>query len=300
MSFPSQTLPPELVRKLRQIHIRTSHQVTEVMTGEYKSAFKGQGMEFSEVREYLPGDDVRMIDWNVTARTGHPHVKRFVEERELTVMLMVDASSSGSFGSIERSKNEVAAELAALLAYSAVRSNDRVGLLIFTDQIERFVPPKKGRSHVLRVIREILFFNKPEHGATDIATALEYLQRVLVRRSVVFLISDFLCEGYEKAMRLAAQKHDLIPVTITDPREVVLPPVGFLDLMDAETGERILVDTNDARVRKAYHYLGTTERADRTQLFRQMNTDVLDIQTDKSYVDSLVRFFKMRERKMAF
>jgi len=289
-------LPKELIAKIRQIQIRTSHQVTEVMAGEYKSAFKGRGMEFDEVRQYQPGDDVRTIDWNVTARTGHPYVKRFVEERELTVMLMVDASSSGSFGSFHRTKNEVAAELAALLAYSAIRSNDRVGLIIFTDQVEKYVPPKKGRSHVLRVIREILYFNKPEHGATNIRAALEFLQRVCARRSVVFLVSDFMAEGYDKAMLLAARKHDLIPVTITDPREIELPDIGFLDLMDAETGERILLDTHDLRVRKAFQYLGGNDRQQRTQRFRQMRAKAIDVRTDQSYVDALVRFFKQREQ----
>ncbi|MCX7003590.1 MAG: DUF58 domain-containing protein [bacterium] len=289
-------LPKELIAKIRQIQIRTSHQVTEVMAGEYKSAFKGRGMEFDEVRQYQPGDDVRTIDWNVTARTGHPYVKRFVEERELTVMLMVDASSSGSFGSFHRTKNEVAAELAALLAYSAIRSNDRVGLIIFTDQVEKYVPPKKGRSHVLRVIREILYFNKPEHGTTNIRAALEFLQRVCARRSVVFLVSDFMAEGYDKAMLLAARKHDLIPVTITDPREIALPDIGFLDLMDAETGERILLDTHDLRVRKAFQYLGGNDRQQRTQRFRQMRAKAIDVRTDQSYVDALVRFFKQREQ----
>ena len=290
-------LSKELIKKIRQIQIRTSHQVTEVMAGEYKSAFKGRGMEFDEVRQYQPGDDVRTIDWNVTARTGHPYIKRFVEERELTVMLMVDASSSGSFGSITCSKNEVAAELAALLAYSAIRNNDQVGLIIFTDQIEKYVPPKKGRQHVLRVIREILFFNKPEHGATNITTALEYLQKICTRRSVVFLISDYLSEGYDKALLLASKRHDLIPVTITDPREVALPDVGLLDLMDAETGERILIDTHDAKVRKAFAFLGSNEREERSKKFRQASAESLDIRTDSSYVDELIRFFKRREHK---
>jgi len=289
-------LSKELIKKVRQIQIRTSHQVTEVMAGEYKSAFKGRGMEFDEVRQYQPGDDVRTIDWNVTARSGDAYVKRFVEERELTVMLMVDASSSGSFGSTTRSKNEVAAEIAALLAYSAIRSNDRVGLIIFTDQIEKFVPPRKGRSHVLRVIREILYFNRPEHGTTDIGAALEYLQKVCVRRSVVFVISDFLAEGYDKALLLASKRHDLIPVTITDPREIELPDVGFLDLMDAETGERILIDTHDIRVRDAFNFLGVSDRAARTKQFRQMRSAAIDIRTDQSYVDELVRFFRTRER----
>jgi len=292
-------LSKDLIKKIRQIQIRTSHQVNEVMAGEYKSAFKGRGMEFEEVREYQPGDDIRTIDWNVTARMGHPYVKRFVEERELTVMLLVDASSSGTFGSITRSKNEVAAEIAALLAYSAIRSNDRVGLIIFTDQIEKYVPPKKGRSHVLRVIREILYFTKPEHGTTNIGAALEYLRRVCMRRSVVFVISDFLSKDYGNTMRLVARKHDVIPVTITDPRERELPDVGLLELMDAETGERIVVDTHDAKVRKAFAYLGKAEQEERTKEFRRMRVRPIDIRTEQSYVDTIVRYFKERERAMA-
>ncbi|NLF38341.1 DUF58 domain-containing protein [bacterium] len=292
-------LSQELLKKVRQIHIRTRHQVTEAMAGDYKSAFKGRGMEFDEVREYQHGDDVRTIDWNVTARLGHPFVKRFVEERELTVMLMIDASSSGSFGSVSQSKNDVAAEIAALLAYSAIRNNDRVGLIIFTDQVEKFIPPKKGRYHVLRVIREILYFEKPEHSATDITCALQFLQKVCTRRSVVFLVSDFIGAGYDKAMLLASKRHDLIPVTITDPREIELPDIGFLDLLDAETGERILIDTHDPNVRKAFRVLGSRERDDRTRMFRQMKDDAINIFTEKSYVDPLVRFFRMRERRMA-
>jgi uncharacterized protein (DUF58 family) len=292
-------LSKELIAKIRRIQIRASHQVTEVMAGEYKSAFKGRGMEFDEVRQYQPGDDVRAIDWNVTARTGHPYVKRFVEERELTVMLMVDASSSGSFGSFHRTKNEVAAELAALLAYSAIRSNDRVGLIIFTDQIEKFVPPKKGRSHVLRVIREILYFSRPEHGATNITAALEYLRKICARRSVVFLISDYMAEGYDKALLLAARRHDLIPVTITDPREIELPDIGFLDLFDAETGERILLDTHDPRVRKGFRHRGAIGHDQRTARFRQMRADPLDVRTDRNYVDALVRYFRVREQRLS-
>ena len=292
-------LTKDLLKKVRQIHIRTSRQITEVIAGEYKSAFKGRGMEFDEVREYQPGDEVRTIDWNVTARTGKPFVKRFVEERELTVMLVVDASSSGSFGSTNKSKNEVAAEIAALLAYSAIRNNDRVGLIIFTDRIEKYVPPKRGRSHVMRVIREILFLEAPEDGKTDITVALEYLQKVCPRRSVVFLISDFICEDYSRALMLASKKHDLIPVTISDPRECELPNIGFIDLMDAETGERILIDTSDKKVRRTFSALNIQRHTELKKQFRQMNADAINIETDKSYVDTLVRFFKMREKRIA-
>ena len=289
-------LSKDLIKKVRQIQIKTSHQVTESMAGEYKSAFKGRGMEFEDVRLYMPGDDIRSIDWNVTARTGEPYVKRFVEERELTVMLMVDASSSGAFGSISRSKQEVAAELAALLAYTAIRSNDRIGLIIFTDKIELFIPPKKGRSHVLRVIREILYFNKPERGTTDITNALGFLNKVCSKRSVVFLISDFLCDNYDNAMLLTTKRHDLIPVTITDPREVKLPNIGLINLTDAETGENILVDTSSSEVRREFERLAKLNLDGNTKKFRQMNADSIGIMTDKPYVDELVKYFKKREK----
>lgn len=290
-------LSKELIKKIRLIQIRTRHLVTETLAGEYKSAFKGRGIEFDEVREYLPGDDIRTIDWNVTARTGKPHVKRYVEERELTVILMVDASSSGLFGSTERAKNDLAAEVAAFLAYSAIRNNDRVGLIIFTDQIELFIPPKKGRSHVLRVIREILYFGTPEHSATNITGAMDFLQKVCTRKSVVFLLSDFLCDEYENALIRTAKRHDLIPITLLDPREETLPNIGFLILMDAETGENILVDTHDPRVRATYARLAADDAAARTRTFRRMGLDSMILRTDTPYVDTLVHFFKRREKR---
>jgi len=215
-------IPKELLKQIRRIQIRTSHLVNDVLAGQYESVFKGQGMEFKEVREYQPGDDIRSIDWNVTARTGRPFVKLFTEERELTVMLVVDVSGSGIFGSQEKLKNEMAAELCALLAFSAIKNNDKVGLIMFTGDVEKYVPPKKGRPHVLRVIREVLYY-EPVNRGTDLVAALEFLNRVTTRRCVVFLVSDFMAEGYEKVLRVVSKRHDVIAVTITDPREEALP-----------------------------------------------------------------------------
>ena len=291
-------LSKELLQKVRQIQIRTSHQVTEVMAGEYKSAFKGRGMEFDEVRLYQPGDDIRTIDWNVTARTGTPYVKRFVEERELTVMLMVDASSSGTFSSQDKSKNEIAAEIAGLLAYTAIRSNDRVGLIIFTDKIELYIPPKKGHSHVLRVIREVLGFKKEERSSTNVGAALDFLGKVCRRKAVVFLISDFLCENFEKPIKLASRRHDLIPVSVSDPRENSLPPVGLITLEDAETGETITVDTYDSKVRSTLEKLSAIRSEEREHNFTQSGVDTMRVSTASNYCDELVRFFKRREKSI--
>jgi uncharacterized protein (DUF58 family) len=291
-------IPAEILKKVKQIQIRTSRMVNDVLAGEYHSVFKGRGMEFDEVREYVPGDEVRTIDWNVTARMGHPFVKRFVEERELTVMLLVDASASGQFGTAEKTKSEIATEVCALLAFSAIKNNDKVGLILFTDEIEKFVPPKKGKRHVLRVIRELLYF-KPQRRRTDIQGALEYLSRVVRRRAVVFLVSDFLASGYEKALEIANKRHDIISITVTDPREVELPDVGFVELEDAETGERVLVDTSDRRFRAAFQANAQSLRDDRDQTFRSMNVDAVDVRADQRYVDPLVRFFRMRERRAA-
>ncbi|NUO81345.1 DUF58 domain-containing protein, partial [candidate division KSB1 bacterium] len=234
-------IPKEILKKVRRLEIQTRALVNDVFSGEYHSVFKGRGMAFAEVREYVLGDDVRNIDWNVTARTGHPFVKVFDEERELTVMLLVDVSSSGEFGTHEQMKGDIAAEICALLAFSAIKNNDKVGLIIFTDRIEKFVPPKKGRTHVLRVLREVLY-HKPEGHGTNITTALEYLNRVIRRKAVVFLVSDFLSEGYEKALRVAGKRHDLVAIPITDPRETEIPNVGLVELEDAETGEVHLLD----------------------------------------------------------
>jgi uncharacterized protein (DUF58 family) len=289
-------IPEELAKKIRILQITTRKVVNDVLAGEYGSVFRGRGMEFDEVREYMPGDEIRTIDWNVTARMGHPYVKRFVEERELTVIFLVDLSASGAFGSVDKLKNEVAAEFCALLAFSAVKNNDKVGLIVFTDQVEMFIPPKKGTKHVLRVIRELLNF-KPRQTQTDIVGALEYLGRVTTKRSVVFLVSDFQAEGFEKPMRVLAKRHDLIAVTVVDPREIRLPSVGLIELEDAETGELVLVDTSSVVVRKRYERLGR-ERADRyRELFASMGVDQIDVMTGKDYIPKLVHFFRIRERR---
>ncbi len=286
----------ELARKIRVLQITTRKVVNDVLAGEYGSVFRGRGMEFDEVREYMPGDEIRTIDWNVTARTGHPYVKRFVEERELTVIFLVDLSASGSFGSVNKLKNEIAAEFCALLAFSAVKNNDKVGLIVFTDKVEMFIPPKKGTKHVLRVIRELLNF-KPRPASTDISGALDYLGRVTSKRSVVFLVSDFQAEGFEKKMRVLGKRHDLIAVTITDPREIRLPDVGLLELEDAETGESVLIDTGSREVRKRYERLGREQQERLGELFSSMGVDRIEVMTDRDYVPKLVHFFRSRERR---
>jgi len=286
----------ELAKKIRILQITTRKVVNDVLAGEYGSVFRGRGMEFDEVREYMPGDEIRTIDWNVTARTGTPYVKRFVEERELTVMFVVDLSASGAFGSVSKLKNEVAAEFCSLLAFSAVKNNDKVGLIVFTDQIEMYIPPKKGTQHVLRVIRELLNF-KPRQASTDIEGALDFLGKVTKKRSVVFLVSDFQAEGFEKPMRVIGKRHDLVAVTVVDPREVSLPNVGLVELEDAETGEIVLIDTGRAGIRKRYERLGR-EQSDRfRELFSSMGVDQIEVMTDRDYVPNLVRFFRMRERR---
>jgi len=297
-------IPEEIFKKVRHIHIRTSHMVQDVLAGQYESVFKGQGMEFEEVREYQPGDDIRTIDWNVTARTGRPFVKKFVEERELTVMLMVDLSGSLRFGSVERSKAELAAELCAVIAFSAIANNDKVGLIIFTDQIEEFIPPKKGRRHVLRVIRDVLSFTPEGHG-TDIAIALEYLSKVTTRRTVSFLVSDFFeqaedeaASNYEQALRIASKRHDVIAVTISDPRERELPKLGLMEFQDAETGETVLIDLSSRRGRAQFQRLAEEQAQQRSNLFRLAGIDTISLQTGEPYVGELLKFFHMRERRL--
>jgi uncharacterized protein (DUF58 family) len=290
-------IPKELAKKIRYIQIYTSKAVNDSLAGEYESVFKGRGMEFDQVRQYYMGDDIRSIDWNVTARTGEPHVKLFVEERELTVIFLVDLSASGSFGSSGKIKNEVAAELCALLAFSAIKNNDKVGLIVFTDQVEMFIPPAKGTTHVLRLIRELLDF-KPKQTKTSISAGIDYLGRIITKRSVVFLISDFLEEGYEKQLRVLGKKHDLIAVSITDPREVTLPNVGLIELEDAETGELILIDTGSKGVRQNYEKLGADRHGNLKEMFRSMDIDQIEILTNRDYLKDLVKFFKTRERRM--
>ena len=289
-------LDPELFAQIRQIQIRTKHLVTEALAGQYESAFKGRGMEFEEVRAYQPGDDIRHIDWKVTARSGAPHVKIHREERELTVLLLVDVSSSGEFGSATQFKNEIAAEVAAILAYTAIKNHDRVGLIIFSDRIEHFVPPKKGRAHVWMVIRDILNF-RPERRVTDLDQALEFLGTVIKRRCVAFLLSDFLDQTVTERLRTAAKRHDITAISITDPREVSLPDIGLLELEDAETGETVLVDTSDPAIRASFRILGHRNRTSRSDAFRAGGIGEIALQTDKPYVDSIIRFFRSREHR---
>jgi len=292
-------IPKEILKKVKRIEIATRGLVNEVFSGEYHSVFKGRGMEFSEVREYQIGDDIRNIDWNVTARSDHPYVKVFDEERELTVMLLVDVSSSGNFGTTSQMKGEVAAELCAVLAFSAIKNNDKVGLMIFSDKIEKFIPPRKGKQHVLRVIREILYF-KPEDSRTDLNVALEYLSRVIKRKSIVFLISDFLTEDYEKSLQIANKKHDIIAIDIIDPREVEIPSLGLLELEDAETGETVMVDTSNPGVRGSFYSQSKEERENREKFFKSIGVDNINIHTDRSYVEPITKFFRMRAKRMAF
>ncbi len=289
-------IPKELAKKIRYIQIYTSKAVNDSLAGEYESVFKGRGMEFEEVREYQIGDEIRTIDWNVTARAGEPYVKLFREERELTVVFLVDLSASGAFGSTGQIKNEVAAEICALLAFSAIKNNDKVGLLVFTDQVEMFIPPAKGATHVLRLIRDLLNFT-PRQTQTDISAGIDYLARVITKKSVVFMVSDFIGQGFEKPMRILANRHDLISVSITDPREINMPNVGLIELTDAETGEQVLIDTGSAAFRKQYHTLGHAQQARLRELFRSMDVDHVEITTGRDYVKDLVKFFKTRERR---
>ena len=291
-----EALSPELFQKIKTLQIRTQRMVNEIFAGEYESAFKGRGMEFEQVREYQPGDDVRHIDWNVTARMNAPYVKEHREERELTVMLLVDVSSSGAFGSGSKLKNEVAAEVAALLAYTAIKSNDRVGLIIFSDRIEQYIPPKKGRAHVWRVIREILCF-RPQHRRTDLPGALEYLTKVTPRRAVTFVISDFQDADFADRLRSAARRHEVTAIAVADRREAELPAIGLLELEDAETGETILIDTYDRRVTDGFRVLSRRERDERTDLFRSAGVGEVQLWAEDSYVDALVRYFRAKERR---
>ena len=288
-------IPKEVLQKVRQIEIRTRSVVESVLSGEYQSVFKGRGMEFSEVRTYIPGDDIRSIDWNVTARMGGPYVKKYVEERELTVMLVVDASSSGSFGSVKQFKDEIAVELCALLAFSAIKNNDRVGLIIFTSEVEKYIPPKKGKNHVLRVIRELLYF-KPEKKGTSIAEAMGYLNRVQRRKAVVFCVSDFIDTGFEASLRVAAQRHDLIAITIVDPRELTLPNVGLIELNDPETGKAMLLNTRSKAVREKFHQEAVRRREALRTFFKGHGIDEIPVLTEADYVDPLIKFFKKREK----
>jgi uncharacterized protein (DUF58 family) len=284
------------MRQIRRLQLRAKRAVQTLLGGEYHSAFNGAGLSFEEVREYQPGDDVRGIDWNVTARMGSAFIKRYVEERELTLLLAADVSASQRFGTGQQPKRAVAAELAALIAFAAVGNNDRVGLLAFSDRVERYVPPNKGTRHVLRLLRDILFF-EPEHKGTDLAAALDYLNKVHRRRAIVFLLSDFLDAGYEDAFRRAARKHDLIAVRTADPREHDWPAVGLVQLEDAETGRPALIDTGSRAFREAFAARAAARRAAFTKLVRSAQVDLIDVSTDGDHFDALVRFFRLRERR---
>jgi uncharacterized protein (DUF58 family) len=287
----------ELLKKVRQIEIKTRGMVNQVFSGEYHSVFKGRGMEFSEVREYQFGDDIRTIDWNVSARFNHPFVKVFEEERELTVMLLVDFSRSGSFGSGSRMKNDIAAEICAVLSFSAMMNNDKVGLILFTDRIEKFVPPKKGRAHVLRIIRELLSF-EPTGTGTDIKQALEYFNHVNKKRTIAFLISDFIDDGYDRILRIVSRKHDVIAIEIADPREEQLPDIGLIKMRDAETGRERWIDTGDASVRKHFEQFWVARRAARKELFLRSRVDAIPVRIDRPYIKPIVDFFKLREQRL--
>jgi len=289
-------LTKELLKQVRQIEIRTKGLVNHLFSGEYHSVFKGRGMEFSEVREYQYGDDIRNIDWNVTARFGHPYIKVFEEERELTVMLMVDMSGSLMFGSVSKTKQRVAAELSSILAFSALKNNDKVGLILFTDKIEKFVPPRKGNKHVLRIIREVLSF-EPEGNATDIRAALEFMNNAIKKRSIIFLLSDFLDEDYEKILRVVGKKNDLIGVVLDDRRENEIPPIGLVKFTDAETGEERWIDTSNLSVRRVMKEARKEAVAKRNTMFLTSRLDKIHVQTGVDYIKPLVQFFRMREKR---
>ncbi len=290
------SIPRELLKKIRKIEIHTARLVNQQLAGHYQSVFKGRGMAFSEVRQYQAGDDVRFIDWNVSARMNEPYIKLFTEEREMTVVLLVDMSASGLFGSLSQTKRDVAAEVAALVAFSAIKNNDRVGLIIFTDRVERFVPPKKGKKHVLRVISEILTY-QPDSPRTDLRGALDYLGKIARRRAVAFLVSDFLADGWAHALQVASRRHDLVPVVIGDPMEEALPKVGLVTFEDLETGELLEFDTSGPEGR-AYRERVDQRRAEREQLLKRLKVDFVNVRTDRPYVDALTAFFRARERRM--
>lgn len=300
-----QKLTKEILKKVRHIEVRTRRMVDDTLAGSYHSVFKGRGMNFDEVREYVPGDEIRLIDWNVTARTGIPHIKKFTEERELTIMLMIDISGSGTFGSSEQSKREIMAEIGSVLAFSAVRNNDRVGLILFSDFVELFIPPAKGRSHILRVIREILFF-QPLGKGTNIGGALDFVNRIAKRKCVTFLLSDFCLSGnYENSLtnlmpklQITGRRHDLIAMAVNDPREHNLPDVGWITLEDAETGEQIVVNTGDLTTRKAYADLARKRYQFLKQTITKAGIDLLTLRTDTSYLGPLMQFFKNRSRRL--
>ncbi len=299
-------LTKEILKKVRQIEVRTSRLVNDSLAGSYQSVFKGRGMNFDEVREYVPGDDIRTIDWNVTARTGVPHIKKFTEERELTIMLMIDISGSGDFGSANGSKRELMAEIGSVLAFSAVRNNDKVGVVLFTDFIELYIPPKKGRGHILRIIREILFF-QPQGRNTDIKIPLDFINKVIKRKCVAFLISDFCLPGeYETTLKelqpklqISNKRHDLIAVVVSDPREFTLPDVGWITLEDAESGEQVELNTSDSSTREQYRDMAAARQKTLQKTIRSTGVDLLDLFTDTPYLPALLSFFSIRKGRAA-
>lgn len=290
--------PAEILKKIKTLEIKTRGLVETAFAGDYHSVFKGRGMNFEDVREYQPGDEIRAIDWNVTARMGNAFVKKFTEERELTVMLIVDVSASGNFGSTSQSKRELAAEVACLLAFSAIRNNDKVGLLLFTDRVELFIPPKKGRSHTLRIIREILFF-EPEGRGTEPGLALDYLNKIVTRRAVVFFISDFQTKDFSRVLAVTGRRHDFIAVQIHDEREQVFPNIGIVTLEDSETGEQIEVNTANRGVRSRFSDLAERQQTELLRTLRRNNIDAIALRTGDDYLPALRSFFKQRERRLA-
>ncbi|MBI4410947.1 MAG: DUF58 domain-containing protein [Deltaproteobacteria bacterium] len=290
-------LSPDLLKKIQHIYIRSNYLANDVFAGEYETAFRGRGMEFEEVREYIPGDDIRTIDWNVSARMDRPYVKVFREEREQTVMLLIDGSASGVFGSKKRLKRDVIAEIAAVLAYAAVKSNDKVGLLVFTDRVECFIPPKKGRGHVWHVISQILSF-QPRGRKTDMGVALNYLSRVVHRRSICFVISDFLAEGYETPMQVVRFKNDVIALQIGDPLEEEFAGGGIMSFADLESGEIVSIDMGSEKARQSFCALRDREMREVTKKFRSMKIDHLRLRTNRDYVEPLLEFFRLREKRL--
>jgi len=289
-------IPKEILRKVRQIEIRTRGLVNDLFGGEYHSIFKGRGMTFSEVREYQPGDDIRLIDWNVTARSNEPHVKVFEEERELTVYLVVDISSSGLFGSKKKFKKEIGTEIAAVLGFSAIKNKDKVGVVLYSDDVEEFIPPKKGRAHVLRLIRELLYFKSTRKG-TNLSVALDFLLNVAKRRSVIFIISDFIDDTFCNQIQMLNQKHDVIGIRIFDPAELEFPNIGHQKIRDPETGETFWIDTKKASERESYQRLVKKQFDDLKSNCNKIQFDLIDVATDQDYVEPLMRYFKLRERR---
>jgi uncharacterized protein (DUF58 family) len=288
----------DILHKIRRLELRTRRLVESSFAGQYQSVFKGRGMNFEEVRPYSPGDEIRAIDWNVTARTGEPYIKKFTEEREMTVMIVLDVSASGNFGSVEESKRAIAAEVAAILAFSAIHNNDKVGLLLFSDRVELFIPPKKGRHHILRLIREMLFF-KPVGYGTDLNGALEYMNKLITRRAVVFVISDFFTDDFTRPLTVSAKRHDMVAVPIVDPAEEALPDVGVILLEDPETGEQIEVDTSRRSITRGYADLAALRSKELSSLFGSRGIDMVSLRTDQDYLPVLRSFFDRRGRRMS-